>query len=95
MPETVIIEDIKQKLAVLAPAHVDVQDDSWQHVGHEGAAGGGGHYTVIIVSNDFSNKHTVTRHRMVYQALNGMMHKQIHALSIQALTPEEFFSNSL
>jgi BolA protein len=73
-----------------APLKIEVRDDSHQHAGHEGARSGGGHFAVVIVAPAFQGKTAVQRHQMIYQSLNDMMKKEIHALSIQALTPEEF-----
>lgn len=84
------IEQIKQKLAILAPERVEIVDESAQHAGHAGAAGGGGHYRLIIVSGRFKDVNTVARHRMIYEALGEMMKEQIHALSISAYAPDEF-----
>jgi BolA protein len=56
---------------------------------HEGAKSGGGHFAVTIVSPTFQDKSPVQRHQMIYQALGDMMKKEIHALSIQAFTPDE------
>lgn len=74
---------------ILAPQKIEVRDDSHQHVGHVGAKSGGGHFTVTIVSHRFLGKNLVQRHQMIYQALNEMMKKEVHALSIQALAPDE------
>jgi BolA protein len=82
-------ERIEQKLAALNPESVQLSDDSAQHVGHEGARGGGGHYRVMIVAAAFSGKSAQERHRMVYGALAEMLPDEIHALSIQAYAPEE------
>ncbi|WON74585.1 BolA family protein [Nitrosospira sp. Is2] len=82
-------ELIRQKLAALEPAKIDIIDDSARHAGHAGARGGGGHYSVTIVSCQFSGKTAVARHRLVYGALRELMHKDIHALSVKAYTPEE------
>jgi BolA protein len=84
------IEQIKQKLAILAPERLDIVDESAQHAGHAGAAGGGGHYRLIIVSSRFKNVNVVGRHRMIYEALGEMMKERIHALSISAFAPDEF-----
>ena len=84
-----IIEMIRQKLAPLAPENLEIVDESSKHVGHEGAKSGG-HYQMTIVSRQFHGKTNLARHRMVYSALSGMMHKEIHAISIKAYTPEEF-----
>ncbi|MBI3571389.1 MAG: BolA family transcriptional regulator [Gammaproteobacteria bacterium] len=72
-----------------APSKIEVRDDSHRHAGHEGAKSGGGHFAVTIVSPRFQGKTPVQRHQMIYQALGEMMKKEIHALSIQATTPEE------
>ncbi|MGK0296715.1 MAG: BolA protein [Gammaproteobacteria bacterium] len=73
----------------LKPQSVDIRDDSHLHVGHVGASTGGGHFTVRIISDQFSGKSVLERHRMVYQSLEDLMPAEIHALSIKALTPEE------
>lgn len=72
-----------------APQSLNVIDDSHKHVGHAGAAGGAGHYTVEIVSDAFAGKLPLARHRLVYAALASMMPAEIHALSIAARTPDE------
>ena len=74
---------------VLAPSKIELRDDSHRHAGHEGAKSGGGHFTVTIVASQFQGKNAVQRHQMIYQALGDMMKKEIHALSIQALAPDE------
>jgi BolA family transcriptional regulator, general stress-responsive regulator len=81
--------DIEQKLAALKPSRLQLKDDSALHAGHEGAKGGGGHYSLTIVSPQFSGKNTVARHRLIYAALGPMMQKQIHALAIRAYAPGE------
>lgn len=74
---------------VFAPTALTVEDESALHAGHAGAASGGGHYRVIIVSAAFAGKSRVARHRMVYDALQAFLPDQIHALAIAATTPEE------
>jgi BolA family transcriptional regulator, general stress-responsive regulator len=81
---------IKSRLEqALSPSQIDITDDSHMHAGHAGAASGGGHFSVMIVSDKFSGKSMIERHRAVYLALNDMMPAEIHALSIKALTPDE------
>ena len=75
--------------ATLAPESLNVIDESAAHAGHEGAKSGGGHYALTIVSPRFAGQAPVARHRMIYQALGELMHRDIHALSITALTPDE------
>lgn len=82
-------QQMRQRLAMLQPLSIDIEDESARHAGHEGAKGGGGHYRMRIVSAAFSGKSTVQRHRIVYDALGELMRREIHALSIRALTPEE------
>ena len=76
----------------LEPQALQINDDSAAHVGHAGAREGGGHFTVLIVSRHFTGKALLQRHRLVYAALQDLMPAEIHALSIKALTPEEFQS---
>ncbi|QKJ67011.1 MULTISPECIES: BolA family transcriptional regulator [Deefgea] len=85
-----ITEEIRLRLAVLEPENIDIFDDSSAHAGHAGAANGGGHFEVTIVSPVFAGKKSLQRHRMVYQYLADLIPTQIHALSIRALTPDEF-----
>jgi BolA protein len=73
----------------LEPVQLEVRDDSAAHAGHAGARGGAGHFTVRIVSTRFAGLPVRERHRLVYAAVAGMMPAEIHALSIQALTPEQ------
>jgi BolA protein len=80
---------LRERLAALTPDRIELIDDSALHAGHEGAKSGGGHYRLLIVSNIFAGKSTVTRHRLVYDALGELMRQRIHALSIKSLTPEE------
>ena len=83
-------ELIKQKLSnALNPELIEIIDDSAAHAGHAGAKQGGGHFNVTIVSEEFIGKSLVQRHQLIYQALNDLMKKEIHALGINALTPSE------
>jgi BolA family transcriptional regulator, general stress-responsive regulator len=75
--------------AAFEPEHLEVIDDSHRHAGHAGAADGRGHFTVRVVSKRFVGQPTVRRHRLVYEAVGGLMATDIHALSIQALAPGE------
>jgi BolA protein len=84
------IDKIREHLtAALSPSELEVIDDSHLHAGHAGARDGKGHYTVRIVSPRFSTLRPIARHQLVYQAVSGMMHTDIHALSIVALAPDE------
>lgn len=83
------IERIRSLLDKLEPSLVELTDDSHLHVGHAGAATGGGHYSLKIVSPRFEGQRLVMRHRLVYDALHEMMMSDIHALTITALAPSE------
>ncbi|HYD46956.1 MAG TPA: BolA family transcriptional regulator [Terriglobales bacterium] len=82
------IEDILRR--AFAPIHLTIADESDRHRGHAGAAGGGGHFRATIVSESFRGLNAVARQRAVYQALGDAMRGEIHALSLQTLTPEEW-----
>ena len=66
-----------------------IDDESHLHAGHAGAASGGGHFKLEIVAPEFKGLNLVARHRAVYAALNRHIPKEIHALTIVALAPDE------
>jgi BolA protein len=72
----------------LAPARLEIRDDSHHHAGHAGH-GGAGHFAAFVVSERFRGLNPVQRHRLVYQAVADLMPAEVHALSIQAHTPDE------
>ncbi len=74
--------------AALQPTRLEVQDDGHLHIGHAGAREGG-HYTVRITSARFAGCSRVARHRLVYDALRDLLPAGIHALAIEAHTPDE------
>jgi BolA protein len=75
--------------AALAPAALEIEDESHRHAGHAGARDGRGHFRVDVVSAAFAGLNPIARHRAVYAALGGLMETDIHALSIRARTPDE------
>lgn len=81
------IAEMHEKLAALEPVLLEITDESDKHVGHAGAKSGMGHFNMTIASAGFEGKSPLARQRMVYEALGDMMHTDIHALSIRALTP--------
>ena len=75
--------------------HVEIVDDSHLHRGHK-AAGGGGHYSVKVVSQQFENVDLIDSTRMVYSALDDQINGQpklIHALQIKTYTPSQWDGN--
>ena len=84
------VEQIRTRLtAALAPLELVVEDESHRHVGHAGARDGRGHFRVRVVSAAFRGQLPLARHRAVYAALGELMQTDIHALAIDARTPEE------
>ena len=84
------VERIRSRLeSTFAEAQVSVRDDSARHVGHAGAQGGAGHFLVRIESEAFAGRSRLQRHRMVYEALADMMPAEIHALNIEAISPDD------
>ena len=77
--------------AALHPESLNIIDESHKHAGHAGARGGGGHFILEITAADFAGKSLVQRHRMIYELLGDMMQSDIHALSIQARAPGEYY----
>ena len=65
----------------LACEHVEVQGD-----GH--------HFEAVIVSTAFAGKSRVQQHQLVYKALGERMRAEIHALSMQTYTPEDWAKRS-
>jgi BolA family transcriptional regulator, general stress-responsive regulator len=72
-----------------AAARVIVRDDSARHAGHPGARDGAGHFLVHIESQEFAGRSRLERHRLVYNALAQMLPREIHALNIVAVSPDE------
>ncbi len=48
------------------------------------------HYEATVVSSAFTGKRALQRHQLIYSALGARVGREIHALSIEALTPEEW-----
>ena len=74
--------------------HVEIIDESHLHRGHK-AAGGGGHYSIKVVSPKFENLNVMERIRLVHKGLDDEMTgtpKLIHALQVKTFTPSEAVS---
>lgn len=84
------VERIRARLLdALDPEMLEIEDESHLHAGHAGARDGRGHFRVTVISGAFKGHSQLRRHRMIYAALGPMMQTDIHALTIQALAPEE------
>ena len=96
--DTGLTENVSKKRAAmvrerlyqdLEAEFVEVDDQTHLHAGHSGAAAGGSHFEVVVISKAFEGLATLARHRLVYQAVGDAMTQDIHALSIKAYTPGE------
>ena len=72
------------------PVHLEIRDESAEHAGHAGAASGGGHYRVTIVSTRFEDLPPIARHRLLNDALASLLKRDIHALALAPLTPAQW-----
>lgn len=81
---------IRERLeAALAPLELAIVDESHLHIGHAGARDGRGHFKVRVVSAGFEGLPRLARHRKVYAAVGALMDTDIHALNIEAISPNE------
>lgn len=55
----------------------------------EDLRGDGDHYAAYIVSDTFRGKTRVQQHQMIYQALQGRMGNELHALALQTSAPTD------
>ena len=80
---------IEKKLRTYFNVHVlNIIDESHKHVNHKKDTNGG-HFKLLIVSNDFENISLIKRHQLIYDALSEMIKVEIHAISIKAMTIKE------
>ena len=47
------------------------------------------HFAARVVAKDFAGKRPIARHQLIYRTLGELMGREIHAMSIEALTPDE------
>jgi BolA protein len=82
---------IRTKLTeALAPARLEVEDDSNRHIGHAGShPSGETHFTVTVESAAFAGKTRVARQRLVYGILADELRERVHALSLKLTAPGE------
>ena len=89
MSEISLHDALTQALtASLEPVVLELVDDSAAHAGHAGARSGA-HFNLRIVSARFAGLPRIARHRLVYDALRPWMAEGVHALAIDARTPDE------
>ncbi len=87
-----VADRLRSKLdQVLSPQQLEIHDDSAKHSGHAGAREGGeSHFSVLVVSECFEGLNRVARQRLINTALAEDLAGQVHALSLQTLTPAEY-----
>ena len=77
---------ISQKINMI---DFQIIDESHKHVNHKKDTSGG-HFKLFIVSDDFENMTLINRHKLIYNCLDSMMKKDIHAISMKLVTNQEF-----
>jgi BolA protein len=90
MPASPVALTLKSRLAPLAASVLELADDSAEHAGHAGAAAGGGHFSLLIVSEHFTGLNRLARHRAVLDRVGDLIPHPVHALAIRAYSPDEF-----
>ena len=90
MTEDSLAAAIRQRLtASLGECDIELTERTHQHRRHAAAREGGRHFDLRIVSATFRDLRPLARHRMVYDAVDDLMPMPLHALKIDALTPEQ------
>ena len=85
-----IKNEIKKRLEEkLDLIHFEIKDFTGRHLNHK-LHEGGFHLETTIVSNSFTDKSLIERHRIVYDAMGELMKHEIHALSMKTLTKAEW-----
>ena len=85
-----IKKEIKKRLEKkLDLIHFEIKDFTGRHLNHK-LHEGGFHLETTIVSDNFTDKTLIQRHRIVYEAMGELMKHEIHALSMKTLTKSEW-----
>ena len=84
-----LAQTLEARLATLAPLTLEIHDESAEHAGHAGAAAGGGHFSVTIVSEQFLGLTHLARHRAIMDRVGDLIPHPVHALAIRAYAPDE------
>ncbi|MDZ7839336.1 MAG: BolA family protein [Gammaproteobacteria bacterium] len=72
----------------LHPMHLEVINESYMHNVPEGSES---HFKVIVVAEAFENQPRLARHRLVNEAVAEELRAGVHAFSVNAMTPSEWF----
>ena len=81
------IEDqIRERLDVLSPLEIRVENESHQHSGDRNDT----HFKLVLVSDEFAGKRLVQRHQLIYKLVDDLMRNPIHALAMHLYTQDEW-----
>lgn len=85
-----IQQRIETELHALEPTHLEIINESHMHSGPPNRET---HFRVVIVAAAFTSMNRVARHRAVQGPLKPLFNEGLHALAIEALSPQEFAAN--
>jgi len=77
---------ILEKISI---SKISIIDDSYRHRNHK-KDNQGGHFKLLLVSDVFENLNLIKRHQLIYNILDSMIKKDVHALSMQLLSVDEY-----
>ena len=85
-----LVQEIKSRLKKsMTIDPLTIMDDTGKHLRHQ-HYDGGKHFQIIIVSSTFEGISLLDRHKLVYQALNGMIKNEIHAIKLKTIATSEY-----
>ncbi|XP_002732777.1 DNA-binding transcriptional regulator BolA-like [Saccoglossus kowalevskii] len=88
-----VATSIKNKLSeAFQPVHLQVINESHMHSVPKGSES---HFKVVVISDKFDKQTLIKRHRMVNESLEEELKGPVHALSIQAKTPEQWHQSEV
>ncbi|MDJ0805566.1 MAG: BolA/IbaG family iron-sulfur metabolism protein [Gammaproteobacteria bacterium] len=86
-----IQETIQQKLqAAFTPMHMEVINESDNHNVPKGSES---HFKLVLVSRAFEGESLLARHRQVNKVLAEELQRDVHALTMHTMTPEDWFNH--
>jgi len=87
-----LVHEIKSRLKkTMAIDHLTIMDDTGKHLRHQ-YYDGGRHFKIKIVSSAFEGVSLLDRHKLVYQALDGMIKNEIHAIGLKTIATSEYIN---
>jgi BolA family transcriptional regulator, general stress-responsive regulator len=91
-----VTSQLQEKLMIgLRPTRLDVINESELHAGHRNTPGTGeSHFRILVVSEAFSGKSRIERHRLVNDLLKDELAGSVHALALSTIAPGEALPKS-